>query len=112
VLAPTPPVAPSRPAAAPRPVEDRALAAELALIEGAHGALSRGDAAAAQVTLARHARQHPQGAMTPEREALRVQCLAALGDRGAAEAARARFHRRFPASVLGAAVDRAVDAAP
>jgi len=112
VAAPMPPAALPRPAVAARPVDDSALDAELALIEGAHGALARGDTTSAQADLARHARLHPRGRLTPEREALRVQCLAANGDRDAAEAARVRFHQRFPASVLGAAVDRAVDATP
>jgi hypothetical protein len=116
VVAPLPVVAPSpavqRPPSAPRAVDDTDLDAELALIEQAHGALARSDFAAARAALARHAARHPRGRLTPEREALRVQCLAAQGERGAAETARQRFHQRFPASVLGAAVDRAVDATP
>ncbi|MFO0602467.1 MAG: hypothetical protein U0324_04795 [Polyangiales bacterium] len=62
--------------------------------------------------LARHARRFPRGRLAPEREALRVECLAARGERAAAEAARTAFHRRFPGSVLGAAVDRAAGDAP
>jgi len=119
VSAPPAPVLAARPSPPRRPnlvapragltsVGDEALAEELALLSEAHATLARGEVAAAEGALARHARRHPQGSLTPEREALRVECLAARGERAAAEAARASFHRRFPGSVLGAAVDRAV----
>jgi len=81
-------------------VADDALDAEFALLAEAHTAL------------ARHARRFPRGRLAPEREALRVECLAARGERAAAETARTAFHRRFPGSVLGAAVDRAAVDAP
>ena len=97
----------ARPTASPR-VEENTLAAELALLGRAHAALSRGDFTGAESALGSHARRYPRGSLVHEREALRVQCLAAGGDQAAAEAARQRFHRRFPASVLGATVDRAV----
>lgn len=98
----------ARPTASPRAQEENTLAAELALLGRAHAALSRGDFAGAESALGSHARRYPRGSLVHEREALRVQCLAAGGDRAAAEAARQRFHRRFPESVLGATVDRAV----
>lgn len=109
VPAPTP-VVPAPTMEPPRaaPVTDPSLDAELALIEGAHAALARGDLAVAEAELTRHARRHARGRLAPEREALRVEVLAAQGHRDAAEDARARFHQRFPRSVLGAAVDRAV----
>ncbi len=94
--------------AASRVTEESTLAAELALLGRAHAAVSRGDFTGAESALASHARRYPRGSLVHEREALRVQCLAAGGDRAAAEAARQRFHRRFPESVLGATVDRAV----
>lgn len=109
VPAPTP-VAPAPTTPRPRaaPVTDPSLDAELALIEGAHAALARGDLAGADAELTRHANRHARGRLAPEREALRVEVLAAQGDLSAAEEARARFHQRYPRSVLGAAVDRAV----
>jgi hypothetical protein len=89
--------------------EDQSFRDELSLLERAHGRLASDDVDGATATLAQHARRFPHGRLEPEREALRVQCAAARGDRDAAEAARRRFHQRFPDSVLGASVDRAVD---
>lgn len=94
----------------PAPVdEDLSFRDELSLLERAHAALSGDDIDGATAALSQHARRFPHGRLEPEREALRVQCAAARGDREAASAARERFHRRFPDSVLGASVDRAVD---
>ncbi len=115
IVAPSPPVAVVAPAPAPvvPPVaDDTSLERELALIERAHVALSRGALSDADEALARHARLHPRGRLRPEREALVVQRIAASGDRDAARSARDAFHRRFPASMLGPAVDRAVDDMP
>ncbi len=89
--------------------EDLSFRDELSLLERAHAALSGDDIDGATAALSQHARRFPHGRLEPEREALRVQCAAARGDREAASAARERFHRRFPDSVLGASVDRAVD---
>lgn len=89
--------------------EDLSFRDELSLLERAHAALSGDDIDGATAALSQHARRFPRGRLVPEREALRVQCVAASGDRDAASAARERFHRRFPDSVLGASVDRAVD---
>jgi hypothetical protein len=113
VVAPVvaPPAAVAR-AVAPPVVDDTSLERELALIARAHAALARGALDDAGDALARHARLHPRGRLRPEREALMVQRIAAGGDRDAARAARERFHARFPASMLGAAVDRAVDEMP
>ena len=92
--------------------DDRSFHDELSLLERAHAALSNDDVAGASTTLTQHARRFPHGRLEPEREALRVQCAAARGDREAAQSARARFHQRFPDSVLGASVDRAVEGMP
>lgn len=89
---------------------DDRLDDELGWIERARAAMSRGAFGDARDALSSHARLHPRGRLSPEREALRVQCAALRGDRDEALAARARFHARYPDSVLGAAVDRAVDA--
>lgn len=97
---------------APVDRRDDTLDDELGWIERARTALSRGELDDARAALSSHARLHPRGRLSPEREALRVQCAALRGDRAEALAARARFHARYPDSVLGAAVDRAVDATP
>lgn len=114
VAAPSPPVvvAPAPVVTVSAPVDDTSLERELTLIASAHDALSRGATAEADDALGRHARLYPRGRLLPEREALRVQSLAASGQPDAARTARARFHRRFPSSMLGAAVDRAVDDLP
>jgi hypothetical protein len=85
---------------------------ELALLDRAVAALGHDDVAGASTALDQHARRFPRGRLSPEREALRVRCAAASGDPAAAEAARRRFHQRYPHSVLGAAVDRTVAGAP
>lgn len=85
---------------------------ELRLIERAHAALTAGEVDRASAALTEHAARFSRGHFAPEREALRVRCLSARGDRSAAESARQSFHRRFPDSVLGATVDRAVDPMP
>ncbi len=109
-IAPTAP-APHASVASARVDEDQAFQAELALLERAMTAFGRDDLAGASSALALHARRFPRGRLAPEREALRVRCLAARGDVPAAEAARRRFHQRYPGSVLGAAVDRSVEGA-
>ena len=90
-------------------VED-GLADEVSLIQQARDALTRGDTRRARAALAAHAQDFPNGHLVPEREALRVRALAESGDLVGAESARQRFHQRFPDSVLGLAVDRALDA--
>lgn len=111
-LAPPPAARPAPAAAAVVVDDDRSFQDELGLVERAIAALGRDDPAGASTALSQHARRFPRGRLSPEREALRVQCAAARGDREAAEAGRRRFHQRYPDSVLGAAVDRAVDRTP
>jgi hypothetical protein len=111
-LAPSPAARPAPAAAAVVVDDDRSFQDELGLVERAIAALGRDDTAGASAALSQHARRFPRGRLSPEREALRVQCAAARGDREAAEAGRRRFHQRYPDSVLGAAVDRAVDRTP
>lgn len=111
--APTTPPVPAPPPRhhTPRGDSDDGLADEVLLIQQARDALARGDERRARAALAAHAQDFPRGHLQPEREALRVRALAESGDHDGAEAARRRFHERFPDSVLGVAVDRAVDAA-
>lgn len=118
VVAPAPVAAPpavvapapvARPATAAPRDDDRAFRDELALLDRALAALGHDDVGGAAAALSQHARRFPAGRLAPEREALRVRCAAAGGDPAAAEAARRRFHQRYPDSVLGAAVDRSVE---
>lgn len=113
----TPPVErPPAPTPAPRvrsaprneATDDTSLEDERTQLLDARQALARGEASHAIEALDAHARRHPDGRLIEEREALRVRALAASGDLDRARAARDRFHQRFPASVLGDAVDRAV----
>lgn len=113
-LSPAPPTPAALAPATATPIEDhdRAMQDEVALLDRAMAALERDDVAGASAALSQHARRFPRGRLSPEREAMRVRCVVAGGDAAAAEAARVRFHQRYPRSVLGAAVDRAVLGAP
>lgn len=95
------------PAPAPRALtRGDAARAELRLLQQARAAVLREDFAAALPPLAQHARRFRNGRLTEEREALRVKALAGLGrDREAARAA-ANFEERFPRSPLVSAVHR------
>jgi hypothetical protein len=100
---PAPPVAPSVsavPSAAPSN-----LAAEQAMIDTARSALSRGRAADALRAADDHARQFPRGRLAEERETMAIQALLLAGRRGDAEARAQRFHKAYPGSLYGNAVD-------
>ena len=81
---------------------------ENALITRAQSALARRQPSGALEALRTHAEQFPDGQLVEEREAMWVQALASTGDLDGARARAARFHRRFPDSPLGPAVDAAV----
>ncbi len=91
-----------RPATLPSTDDD-----DSALVERARVALLRARPADALVGAAEHARRFPRGQFAEEREAIAVQALAALGRSAEARSRAAAFHRRFPASPLGASVDAA-----
>jgi hypothetical protein len=76
------------------------LDAELRLISAAQDALRRGDAAAALATLEQHRLQHPSGALTLEREALRAEALCRSGRVGEGKSLAARFAAQHPDSPL------------
>lgn len=104
VEAPAPPVA-AAPFARPRRVEaEDDLAGELLLIQRAQRALARGDGAAALEALDEHARAHPHGRLTEERQAARVLALCAVGRSDEARVAAARFVARYPTSPHAARV--------
>ncbi|MBL8918797.1 MAG: hypothetical protein JNJ54_08070 [Myxococcaceae bacterium] len=106
-------VGPDRPAVKPDPRPDPkpdlarpsggrdvSLAAERALLEVARAALAKGDTVHALEALERHQREHAQGRLREEREALFIEGLRAAGRDQEAEARREKFLREFPESLL------------
>jgi hypothetical protein len=87
------------------------LARERRLLDQARAALERGEPAVALSAAARHERQFPSGALAQEREAMAIRALVALGRTGEARARAARFHARYPDSVLLSTIDEMLDAA-
>jgi hypothetical protein len=105
---PPPPSSPPAEEATKRPQRKAAassLAAERAVLDDARGALARGDAGAAFEALERHRRRHPDGALAEERDAMAVLTLLRLDRHEEAEAARARFVVRYPASLFRSVVE-------
>lgn len=108
------PVAPSptvSPAPAPTasngaspPVGD-VLAQEQALVDTARAALARGRAIDALRAADEHAARFPAGKLAEERENLAIQALAFAGRRDEAQARAGRFHKRYPGSLYGGALD-------
>jgi hypothetical protein len=80
------------------------LSRELASIDGARSALSRGDAAGALARLDRYARAYPHGRLDLEAEVLRIDALAESGRTETARTRAREFLRRHPNSVLAAHV--------
>jgi hypothetical protein len=89
------PFRPARPGAK----ADR-FAAELDLLQRAHGAYTRRDFSAALTLIAEHARRFSHGHLAEQREALRVRSLAGSGHADEAHRAAAAFAIQFPRSVL------------
>lgn len=87
---------------------DGALRVERSYVEQARSALARGDAQGALSAVSQHAREFPSGRLGEERDALRVQALAASGQREEAVGAAAKFRQRYPHSFLTPVVDAAV----
>jgi hypothetical protein len=87
------PVAPARTA------RER-YALELEVLQPARAAVARGDFSAALSSIAEHQRRFPNGQLSEEREALRVQALSGLGRTEEATRAASSFRKRFPGSVL------------
>ncbi len=100
------------PAAAPSATGDDGLGAERALLEIARAALARGDAEGALAALARHEATFPRGALTEEREGLRVQALVAAQRYDEARARAARFAHRYPRSLFSPVVRQALESIP
>jgi len=83
------------------------LGAERALIDTARSALARGDAAAALASLDAHEKNHRDGQLGEERDALAVQALAQSGRKQEAVERAARFRLAYPGSVFLPSVDAA-----
>jgi hypothetical protein len=73
------------------------LQAELGLVRAAHDALRAGQPAAALARTEEHRREYPDGALSEERDALRVCAICALG-RGDAETEAQAFLASHPSS--------------
>jgi hypothetical protein len=95
--------APSAPTFVP---SGSALTAERALLDVAHSALAKGQAADALSALAQHSRAFSHGVYREEREALTIQCLRALGRTEEAARLAVAFKTRYPRSLFLSTVDR------
>lgn len=99
---------PTRPRTNAQPPSPVGAEDDSALIDRARTALLRTSPSDALAALQEHARRFPRGQFAEEREALAVQTLVALRRPDEARARAASFHRQFPQSPLGAAVDESV----
>jgi hypothetical protein len=86
------------------------LGAERAVLDRARKKLGRGEGESTLTLLDEHARRFAGGALTEEREAMRVRALALLGRLDEARAVGAAFRARYPDSLMMPAVDAAVPA--
>lgn len=84
------------------------IAGEAAILEQARLALAAGDPIAALADLERHGRRFPRGSLAEEREALAIRALAHAGRRTQAQGRAEAFARRYPDSVQGEAIARAL----
>lgn len=83
------------------------LGVERKLLDQARTRLLSGDPSEALAIVAKHGARFPQGILAEEREALRVESLAAAGRPRDACIAAAIFREAYPGSLLGRAVDGA-----
>lgn len=82
------------------------LAQELALLDDASAAVSRGEPAQALEVLAEHARRFPHGQLEDARRATRVQALCNLGRTEDARAEAAALRRDHPESAVAARTEK------
>jgi hypothetical protein len=104
--APPPPAAPPVHAAAP------IVPSQTELIQEAWKSLSAGDASHALELATRDARAHGNGALSEEREAVRIVSLAQLGRATEAASANANFTKQYPNSIHRELIDKALAGAP
>lgn len=88
--------------ARPRPREPRsdAHAFERQMLDAARSSITRGHPAEGLTVLERHGREHPEGALAEERDALRVRALLELGRIDEAEREAERFFQAYPESLF------------
>lgn len=97
----------------PRPATaEGTLAEEVALLSRASSAFRAGRPAETLEILAQHQRHFPNGALSQERAAARIQALCALGRSKQAEAELERFIKAWPSSPLEARARRSCGLAP
>jgi len=104
-VSPTEP-APQTPAAVH--VSHWGLQAEGELLQKGRTAMVRGDIEGALAAVEEHASRFPQGKLSEEREALKIQALVAEDRDPEARAALVAFHQTYPKSLLGPALEEAV----
>jgi hypothetical protein len=103
-------VAPAAPALEPSdPPPRSSLVEEQRSIESARAAVARGDTGAALSLLDAYERRYPQKQFGPEALALRVQALAARGERARAGVLAAEFARIYPRHPLLSRVRNSVE---
>ena len=90
------------------PQDDPSLAAERALLEMGRTALARGQAESAYKVMVEHEQRFPHGRLAEERDAIRIQALASLGQLDAAGLLADTFAKAYPHSLLRPAVEQAL----
>lgn len=103
--APVPPTADTSPATPARST----LADEVMLVDEARAALRRGDVPRALSRLEAHATRFPSGAFTIERDALRIEALAAQGREAEARAAALSFVKAHPGAPIPPRAKKALE---
>ena len=91
---------------------DRELRAERELLELARRAIARGHAEDALAALTKHDRRFAKGRLAEERDSLRVPALVMLGRHDEAMQRAQQFRTRYPTSLFGPVVERAVQGMP
>jgi hypothetical protein len=101
-----------RPAAASAPATGAPLAAEVALVDRAHGLLRGGDARGALGVLATYESAFASPRLLPEVFALRMEASEGAGDGGAARLWASRLVSRYPRSAQAAKARTLLEGAP
>lgn len=94
----------------PAPVVEADPIREGTILLRARRALAADDAGGALEATEEHASAFPRGELSPEREAIAIDALLALGRSDEARARAERFASRWPSSVYAARVRRALEA--
>lgn len=92
--------------------EESGHGAELAILDGARGALTRNQAEQALRAVARHNREFPDSSLGEEREHIRILALIALGREAQASRFFGRFIARYPQSIHLPRLRKALQSAP